>query len=216
MMPKKLSDFVPLEKRSARGRSSLAGFTLIEILISTAISVVIIAGVYSAYQAGIVSYRRLDSAFIPYQQARNIFNRMELDVRNSFGYSSDDARFAGGKQNLTFFAVCDAFEEGKEFRDLYRIKYDALENLLRRTVYANEDALKDDTVAVGLQAAYTIKELVFSYAYKPTDSTQGIQWRESWPQDESRRNELPLAIKIKLSLDSRGEVLVFNKLIALP
>lgn len=194
----------------------ISAFTLIELLISTAISAVVIAGVYSAYQAGIISYRRLDSAFIPYQQARNIFNRMELDVRNSFGYSTIDARFAGGKDDLTFFAVCDAFEQGKEFRDLYRIKYAAQADLLKRTAYVNEDALKDDAVAAGLQAAYKIKELIFSYAYKPTGAQQSIQWRDSWPQDDSHKNELPLAIKIKLALDSHGEVLVFDKLIVLP
>lgn len=195
-----------------------SAWTLIEVLISASIAAVIIAGVYSAFQAGLVSYRRIDAAFLPYQAARNIFNRLELDLRNSFAYTAGDSGFQAGRQNLDFYSVLDSFKEGEEIRDFCRVKYEADVGLLRRLVYAGQEAVRPNGTA-RTESAYKIKEISFQYAVS-TGAQKEIEWQDTWPGDASRKDRLPLAVKIKLFLEvstaGRQEALEFDKLIALP
>lgn len=197
------------------------GLTLIELLIATAIFSIIILSIYSAFQIGILSYHKIDSAFEVYQMARLVLNRIALDLRNTFIYAQDNSRFEGDETNMVFFSGLDSFSEGKMFLDLCRIKYSLAEEKLKRSSYKGLNALnaKDPDG----ESFYEVKNISFQYAYATDKPDKPYDWQTAWPKDESQKNALPQAVKIKLSLlekDKRQEeqarVIEFNKIIALP
>jgi len=190
-----------------------SAFTLIEVLISASITAMIMAGIYSAFRAGILSYHRIDAVFGPYQTARNIFNRMASDIGNSFAFTADDPRFNGSAKEMKFFSVLDAYEEGNEFRDLYRIEYASSGNTLIRTAYPGSSALAGPQDLSGQRYDYRIDDITFEYAYRPAGG--GIEWQDAWPANDEQKKHLPLAVKIKLALNSEGRKIEFNKLVAL-
>jgi hypothetical protein len=197
--------------------------TLIELLIATSIFSVIILSIYSAFQMGILSYRRIDSAFQVYQMARITLNRMELDLKNSFAYAKEDSKFKGSDKAIDFFSLIDSYSRGGESLGLFRIKYEWAIDALKRSCYKGEDALKKDTEAEAQESSFDIKDISFKFAYHTEDPDRPYDWQTVWPKDNSQKNTLPLAIKIKLSLiekDSRQKqpekVIEFDKTIYLP
>lgn len=181
-------------------------FTLIEILIACAIISVIMLSVYSAFQTGMLSYRKMDSSFNIYQTARSILNRMELDLVNSFAYQDSDSHFKGSSQGLEFFSDLDVFQEGKLKPGVSRIKYDLDGNTLKRASFPGLEALQamDETKAEGL--TQDLKDISFQYGYATGNPDAPLAWQDSWPE-ETRANEaktLPLAVKIKLILIARN------------
>lgn len=204
------------------------GFTLIELLIATSIFSIIILSIYSAFQTGILSYRKVDSAFETYQTARIALNRMELDLKNSFVYKTDDSRFHGTNTSVDFFSVVDYYKEDKLNTDICRIKYEWAEDekILKRTCYTGLDALKETPEApIETELSSAVKEFSFHYFYKDQNGT--ITPSDSWPDSiadqtvqDSQKQKLPLAVKIKLSLieknKSEENATEFNKTVSLP
>jgi len=199
------------------------GFTLIELLIATSIFSIIILSLYSAFQSGISSYNRVDSAFNLYQTARIVFNRIELDLKDSFIYLEDDSKFKGTSQTLEFFSVIDSFEKGQAFSNICRVKYELNNDILKRIFYQGLDALEENSKFEGEELSSDVKEISFQYAYATNSLDKSYDWQESWPKenDLTQRKTLPLAVKIKLSLTEKDRhqkelgIVVFNKTVPL-
>ncbi len=203
-------------------------FTLIELLIAVSIFSIVILTVYSAFQTGILSYRKVDSAFETYQTLRSALNRMESDLKNSFAYdNAEDSGFSGTKDSLDFFSIVDYYREDKINTDVCRVRYawDENEKALKRTCYIGPDALKTDIPENGAELAPNIEKIILEYAY-PTQEEGGssFKWQDSWPikkdeYDLTQQKNLPLAVKITLfTTEKEGseEKPVFNKIIPLP
>ncbi len=196
------------------------GFTLIELLIAALIFSIVILSIYSAFQTGILSYRKVDSAFEVYQAARIIFNRMESDLKNSFAYKTDNSGFQGANTSVDFFSVVDYYKEDKLNTDIYRIKYGwaEAEKILKRACYRGPDALKENMEQEAEELAPDIEKISFQYADKPDD------WQDSWPikkgeDDLTQQKTLPLAVKIILSLTEKSgkeKATEFTKVVSLP
>lgn len=196
---------------------------MIELLIATSIFSIIILSVYSAFQTGILTSDRIDSASAVFQTARIVLNRMESDLRNSFVYKPDEFGFQGDKQKMAFFNLLDSFSEGKSYLDVCRIKYELVDKGLKRICYKGVDALKKETGVAGEDLLYDIKNISFEYASSLNNPDKPYEWKASWPPDDSQKNNLPLAVKIKLSLieknrrqKEQGNTIEFNKVIPLP
>lgn len=195
------------------------GFTLIELLLAASISTIIIFSIYSAFQSGILSYRKVDAAFETYQKARIILSRIEADLKNAFLYNDKAEKFwfKGEANALEFFSLVDNFRDVASVRDFCRLQYKFSENTLKRACYKNEDALnpglKEEEVL-----AEDVQELSFKYIYKKEDSEEFEEF-PTWPAtidgavQEGQKEELPLAVKIKLILTQDIE---FNQTVPLP
>lgn len=196
------------------------GFTLIEILIAVVIISIIILSMYSAFNTGILAYKKIDSAFYAFQEARIIFSRLEKDLRNSFVYSESSSFFKGTAEALEFFNVSQVYEEDKQYSDLCRIKYELDGSSLKRTAYSGLSALSLDNTVKPQDISDNIKTLGFEYAYITEKEKKDIIWQGAWPQEEGQMKQLPLAVKVKLALISKEErrqnVLEFTKIISLP
>jgi len=194
-------------------------FTLIELLIAVTIVTLIILSVYSAFNTGILAYKKIDSAFDGYQEARIILNRLETDLRNSFAYSQESSFFKGGSQTLYFFNVSQIYDKNDEYSDLCRIKYYLEGSTLKRTIYKGIAALIEDENVELQDFSAMVKNIDFEYAYMSTDGKPGIVWQNVWPQKDEQGKGLPLAVKVKLVLIGKGvkqqRLLGFTKTIAL-
>lgn len=196
------------------------GFTLIELLIAVTIITLIILSVYSAFNTGILAYKKIDSAFNSYQEARIILNRLETDLKNSFVYSKESSFFKGGSQDLDFFNVSQIYDKDKQYSDLCRIKYMLEGNTLKRTAYSGLAALTEDENVKAQDFSNSVKNINFEYAYISEGEKKDILWQNAWPQKDEQAKQLPLAVKVKLMLIDTGKkeqkLLEFTKTIALP
>lgn len=201
------------------------GFTLLELLISTAIVAVLILTLYSAFQTGILSYNKMDSASNIYQTARILFYRMTRDIANSFSYAEKDSRFIGNKQTLEFFSVADTFEKGEAVPSVCRIKYSSADFALKRGYLSNLAAITVKEIPQDSQEELTsdAKELTFEYACASDNSDAPYNWQDSWPvqNNQEQLQSRPLAVKVKLVLVERDKkkkeigTVEFNKVIPL-
>jgi len=182
------------------------GFTLIEVLISASIFSIIILSLYSAFRTGITAYNKIDSAFSVYQSARVILSRISLELKNSFSYRGNDSLFKGQNQELEFISIIDLFEENNFLRDICRIKYIWEDGVLKRICLRGIDGLKEEDIEFeGDELSSDLKEILFQYAYSTGDPDSPYDWQDVWPEEENleQKKNLPLAVKIKLSLIER-------------
>jgi len=203
----------------------VTGFTLIELLIAASIFSIIILSLYSVFQSGILIYKRVDSAFGLYQTARIVLNRVELDLKNAFTYSSANSKFIGTSSNLDFFSVVDSFESLEASSNICRIKYELNNNILKRFCYQGLGAIKENPEIEGEELSEDIKEISFEYAYATENKDKPYAWQDAWPkkeEDTSQQKNLPLAVKIKLGLIERDKaqnnlsIVEFTRTIPLP
>jgi len=203
------------------------GFTLLELLLAVSLSAVIILGLYSALQTGILSYDKIERASEVYQTARVILNRMETDLKNSYIYSQNDSSFKGSKagQTMEFCSVLDIFEEAQSYIVPCRIKYELNNQILKRTLYRGLQVSEENPLVEAQELSSDIKELVLEFAYLSEDPNQNIEWQESWPAQQGKPDQqkgLPLAVKIKLSLIEKDKhdreigTVDFTRIISLP
>jgi len=69
--------------------SSNKGFTLIEIMVAVAISMMIIGSVYAVFKSSLNAYQKDETRIIMLQKCRTTLDRIAQDVTNMF-YASDD------------------------------------------------------------------------------------------------------------------------------
>lgn len=200
----------------------MGGFTLVELLISVSIFSVIALSLYSALQAGISTYNRMDSALGAYQSARILLNRMGRDISNAFIYSADDSNFKGSSGDMDFFSVAGEFRDGENISGVCRIIYSFENGALRRASSYGIEAIKEAPAAGDEELSSDIKGVVFEYAAGTDDPEAPYLWQNSWPKQETPEQEksLPLAVKIKLLLaesdSSEGaQIQEFNRIVAL-
>jgi len=72
-----------------RDRKSEFGFTLIEVMVATVITMMIIGSVYAAFRSSLKVYQRDETKIIMLQRVRSSLDRMSRDVSNLF-YIADD------------------------------------------------------------------------------------------------------------------------------
>lgn len=162
-------------------------FTLIELLITTSIFSVMILTVYSTFNTGLLSNQRIEASLDTYQTARRILNRMSLDLKNSFSFSSEDTKFTGKNNELSFLTLI-----GSNFSS---VSYRLGDGKLLRIYKRNSESLKEEEMPRPRILAKRIKGIEFAYAYL-TEDERVFEWKDEWDQ----KDKLPLAVKIKLIL----------------
>ncbi len=183
----------------------LSAFTLVELLIASAIFLVVILTVYSAFQGGVFGYRNIEENINMYQTARFILERMNLDLRNSFVYSKKDANFTGNKDEISFLALVDTFSQDKIEQAYAFVSYKIEEDRFMRLCRKDKESLKEESEIQPEEIVSNIEEVSFEYGYiDPIDNS--LKFKGSWagkdgPQDEQKI--LPVAVKIKLSIKNK-------------
>ena len=205
------------------------GFTLIEVLVATSIFAVVIVSIYSAFQTGITTYRKVDASFGAYQTARLVLARIESDLRSSSCYSDEDCRFQGAGDSLDFFSVLPAFDSsGKERVNICRVRYIMDGGSLKRASARGLDAIMKDPDFKPGELSSLVKNISFEYAFPKKEFGKTYEWKGSWPEkdDEAGKKMPPLAVKIELSVaapaqkakakaKAKEEAVTFTKIVSL-
>jgi len=204
-----------------KGFNPKKNFTLIEALITSLIILILTLGLFSTFRIGILTYKRLNSFFNLYQTARIIFNRIELDLTNSFPYSDKDSKFNGTTNTLSFFSVTNSYKNNFLSNSILKINYKLENGILIREYFDGLESLKENLEPFKEELGYKVEKITFQYLYKTNDPRNPYEWISSWPIDDIKKGILPLAIKIKLSLIEENLKknfynLEFEKIIPIP
>lgn len=199
------------------------GFTLVELLIATSIFVVTIISVYAAFQTGVVTYHKIDSAFSVYQTARILLQRLETELTNACMFSKEGSGFRGKADALEFFSVSSVFKNGAFSANVLRLKYELQTNALRRSVATGGEIIKEGGETIETLSD-DIKEISFWYASHSNAPEEAYDWQQIWPKpnDAGQLKSLPLAVKIRLTVIERNrgqrtpQSVEFTKTVAIP
>lgn len=190
-------------------------FTLIELLIAVSIFSAVVVTIYSAFSSGIFGYRNIEENISIYQEARMILERINLDLRNSFVYSSDDTKFVGNKDGLSFLTLVDSFRGSVMVPEYAFVSYRSEANNILRLCRKGKEALREKSeVEPQLMAEDAV--LSFEYGHK-TSADSEIEFKDSWGLSDipEEKKTLPLAIKVNLTIKGKIEK-EFERTIYLP
>jgi type II secretory pathway component PulJ len=184
------------------------GYTFVETLITVLIFSIVMISMYSVFQTGSIAYKKMDSAFELYQEARIIFNRLDADLSNSFVYGKSNSGFYGDRQNLAFYTLLDSFSvDGRISREVAEINYEFLDSTLRRTQTDGLEILMRNSRGITEDLTDSLKDVFFQFAIRDiTETEKHYTWQDIWPikvndQDTIQQNSLPLAVKVEMILE---------------
>jgi len=186
--------------------------TLAELLITSAITLVILLTIYSAFNAGIFSYRNIQENFDSFLTASKILEWLNLDIRNSFIYSPEQAGFAGNKNELSCLTLVNTFNKEDLRQDYAWISYKLEDNKLMRLCRRNKDSLNEKSESAPEEMAANVAEINFNYGYQELPGGELKFDKEAWDS----KTKLPLAVKVKLTLKNNKGAQDFARTIYLP
>lgn len=198
-------------------RKILTGFTLLELLIASSIFLVIMTAVYSSFHAGIFGYKNIEEIIDMHQAARQILERINLDIRNSFAFSEGQTKFLGNKEGVSFLTIVDAYDGGRIIENYAFVAYQTEAAKLTRLCRKNKESLNDNSQIRPEEMALNLQAISFSYGYS-VNGQEDIKWKDTWgtagdfPEEQKI---LPIAVKIKLALKNKA-VYNFERTIFIP
>jgi len=179
-------------------------FTLVELLIASLILAAIFVPLYSAFYSGISGARDIDAENNLYQIAVQVLQGFDLELRNAFIYSANDAKFLGDKQNLSFLTLLDVFSRNVTLPQYSFVAYKAEGSKFTRLCRVNQDSLNAGSKTFPEEIPVILEELVFSYGYiDPADNT--LKFKDTWGSGDipAEKVKLPQAVKVKLVLKNK-------------
>lgn len=189
------------------------GLTLTELLIATAIFALVLLTVYASFHAGVLGFQNIEEAIGVSQSARQIFERINLDLRNYFVYKkADDSKFTGNPNDISFLTLVDNYSKDKIRQEFAFVSYKLEGDKLMRLCRLNAEALKEESAVLPEELSSGIKEITFKYGYEPTSGSESIVFdKDSWQNNPA----LPLAVKVILVFKNSAKD-TFERTIFLP
>ncbi|MBI3303657.1 MAG: prepilin-type N-terminal cleavage/methylation domain-containing protein [Deltaproteobacteria bacterium] len=200
------------------------GFTLLEVLVASAILSLVLAALYGVFSRTLASKRLAEERAARARAARIVLLRLGEDLRATVPPTTSGVRFIGEtrrsgafrEDSLSFASVAHSLLTNASLEgDLCEIGYTLLPDpvvptqrqLVRRVTL---DLAADRNLAAD---AYPLLERVRGLRFRFFD---GRNWRDEWGRDETQ-NKLPSAVEVGLSLeDAREDVTEFSTVIDLP
>ncbi|MCX7661252.1 MAG: prepilin-type N-terminal cleavage/methylation domain-containing protein [Candidatus Omnitrophica bacterium] len=184
-------------------------FTLIELLISAFILSLFFIIFYSAFNISIITTRRIESTLKLYRLVSGIFGRINLDLRNTFYYALDDAKFYGDKKKMQFYSLVAG--------DLAQVTYEFRDKKLLRVLKYNLEAFRENPQISLRTIDGSIEDINFKYLSSIGEEGD-YKWQDYWGKE---KNNLPLAVRIEVILTQRfsprkNADVRFSKVIFLP
>jgi hypothetical protein len=183
----------------------IAGFTLIELIISGAIIFLVSIAVYSVFAGGINIWKRANQASGSGHDLRLDAEKLSVQLRNSFRLSS--IPFEGSEDSIAFATLID--------NQVSRMSYFVNdENIFCRRIQSYPEVFKKGESGEYDLLLSGVKELKFSYCYLD-NATGDYKWKDEWVKEE--QDTIPQAVKIELTFEKNpGEELKFAKTIFIP
>jgi prepilin-type N-terminal cleavage/methylation domain-containing protein len=181
-------------------------FTLIEMLIVTALLCVISLGIYSTFNSGIKIWQRLNKE-VPEQDLYIFFDKFASDIRNSLKFKG--INFSGTENQFDFAAIVNSPRMGKRTVGSISYFYDPKTEAVYKEerdfacVYAGgKGAIKE--------VLKNIKSLEFKYYSYDIERKEYI-WQSGWVKES-----LPLAVWLQVEITDGDKVFKFSKTVNIP
>jgi prepilin-type N-terminal cleavage/methylation domain-containing protein len=182
------------------GRKDLShGFTLIEILIATAILSIVLAAIYSTFSLGYRAIEGMDESMMKLRETRKAIDilRRELD---SACYDASEDR--------TFLKILDRDVYGKPAVQLTFTAFSTLRPGLSRISYYIEEHDKKLTLFKKLESPFREGDtegvdIIEDMEGFTIEAKYNDQWVKTW--DTEINKQLPPEIKISLAVMVRGQ-----------
>jgi prepilin-type N-terminal cleavage/methylation domain-containing protein len=117
--------------------SSKKGFTLVEIMVATTISMLIIGSVYAVFKSSLNAYQKDETKILMLQKCRTTLDRITQDVNNMF--------YADGDEELTF--MCEDYADSETSVDKDMISFVAIVNPNLRDYVPQEEQTNNSTTS---------------------------------------------------------------------
>lgn len=188
------------------------GFTLVEVLVATAVFAIMSALAWG----GLNAVLRTRAALTAEQQdfattlrtvgmlERDLLGAVARPVRGNYGEPLPALQGDGDHLELTRLGFASALTESRS--NLERVVYQQDGNTLKRGRYAVLDR-----AAGSVPEFTTVRDRVRRLRLRYLDA-QG-QWREAWPRRDDKPEALPRAVEFRLDIDGVGEI---GRIIELP
>ncbi len=185
---------------------SRQGFTLIELMVASGISAVLMWSIFMIFDSSNKLAGMLEGEFEVRQNARAVFARMELDLTSAFLDCKGNYFEAGSdKLKLLSASPCTDLDGTKAVNHLFsEVAYSASSGVLYRTL--DFDGRTDSTVSAGSHSDNLLCDGVsdFSLAYwDPKGSAEfgtGDRWKTSMDTVKNGKGYLPSAVEVTLEL----------------
>jgi type II secretion system protein J len=185
-----------------------SGFTLIEMLIATAVSSIILLMVYTAYSSIIKSVNQGNIASSYYEKINKVMQKLDSDLQNAYWNSTVRninfiSTIEGNSSRLNFITVENknnriilSVNNSLPYSDIHEVGYYLKKNnktgktdLVRRNeIYYDKSPLEGGTEDIILENVESIK----------FDFRSRSDWTDSWESRDKKR--LPYGIKTTLVL----------------
>ncbi len=181
---------------------SRSAFTFIELMIASAIFVMLAAAIYLSFSVGVRSWRKIEDSCVVRQEARHVLTLVSRELRCAS--RSTLIAFDGDEHSVSF---CSSLGDISCIKYEYNKRTGVIERIRRTyTQYVSGEDGKVSTIAEGVSG------LEFLYSY---NNDGDIEWRDAW---RSIDGEMPFGVCIKLSLKPRGFAagLELSKIVIIP
>jgi prepilin-type N-terminal cleavage/methylation domain-containing protein len=221
---------------------SSAGFTLLEVLVASALLSLVLAIVYGVFSQTLTSKQRAEEQSAQSRAARIVLLRIGDDLQASFPFAPDNFRFVGktsrGQQFpdafLSFVSLSGlSLTSGSHAGDWCEVEYELVPDprsasarqLVRRTRFdptTPDSTAGRATTASGTSEGETLPLLtgVQGLRFRFFD---GRAWHEEWGEEQTQ-TKLPRAVEVELYLvrkktearHEEEETVTFSTLVDLP
>ncbi len=183
-----------------------AGFTLIEMLIVTAILSVVSLALYVTFNNGIKIWLKVNQE-IPVEEMDILFEKFASDLRNTLKMTG--MYFTGEKDSLEFTTTVNSMRLGKISIGKIRYIYNDSADMVKRTVMDYSDIYEGRAGTEQVLLRH-VKSLTFQcYGYDA--EKMEYRWRDEWSKEDP-----PLAVRMEIVLKNNGQTDKFTKTVNIP
>lgn len=183
------------------------GFTLIEMLIVTAIISVVALAIYTTLNNGIKIWQKVNRQ-LPEEDLNIFFDKFSLDLRNSFKFSG--INFSGTIDTLEFPTLVNSPRLQKRTVGKLIYVYEPQNRILNRYQVDFAGVYSGESNASSQQSLRNMRALKFQY-YLYDEQKKEYLWQDEWSNEG-----LPLAVRVELEFDDGKEIKKFTKTVGIP
>jgi len=181
-------------------------FTLVELLVSSAILVAVLAAVYVSFEAGLFGYRDVMEALRQSETAGLTLWQMNTELRNALAFAKDQTCFEGKRREISFLAIVPAADS----ETLARLSYLLEGGKIYRKIYRGKESLNRDASVQPQEICSGVEELRFEYGY-PGPAPGELLWKDYWDDP----GVLPVAVRITLAVQAKTRR-IFERVVFCP
>lgn len=191
-------------------RKGYSGFTLVEVLVAVSIFSVLVATIYASLMSGMSAKEKGETIVTLAETAQEVIRRLSAELAGCLAYSSGG--FSGGPEEIAFVTLRAPAEGGTP-------------RICRVSYYTHDEegtelsSLRHGCRPLGGKyregdlSGPCIRHLEFGYAFRVPEAG-GIEWSDYWAG--TNHSLLPLAVRVRLVLESGDEIIKADKVILVP